>query len=373
MRRRLRHERQGKRVSEASFWQEINLRISEGQVVPIVSNSVRNDRIFDIDYDYNLGISNEKPSQHIANLNVDEELAEEWADEIGYPLPDKHRLARVAIYNRVIKSLDAEQAKRNYLRFLKNYLIFVAEADKSVADVLDDLKEQINTLSFSDLACQLDYPRFHDVSLQDPLRLLAQLPLKIYVTTSYYDFMERALLAEGKTPRTQISFLFGNPDGIIPEHRPDSTIVATPNEPVVYHLHGFERYPLSLVLSEDDYLEFLVRVSEESRDSRAPFIPLYLSRALAESSLILLGYRLHDWDFKVLFRGLVKAKHASLRKFSLAIQLDPMEQKEITASKEARSYLKTYFEPEKFIVEWGTTDDFVKRLRQSWDEWRRGH
>jgi hypothetical protein len=194
-----------------------------------------------------------------------------------------------------------------------------------------DLRSQVDAFDFSDIAHQLDYPYFADARTEDPLRLLAKLPLSVYVTTSYYDFMERALDSEGRHPRTQICFLFGEPSNVAPEHRPDPDIVLTPERPLVYHLHGFERYPESLVLSEDDYLGFLARVSEEGKDTKMPFVPLYLSDALAVSSLILLGYRLHDWDFRVLFRGIIRAKkgaemyRSAQGKFGLAIQLDPKE------------------------------------------------
>jgi len=368
--RRLRRRRTRirERKSQDSYWTDLNLRIKDGEVIPVISNSVRNDRIFDIGYDYNAGLAKEDP--HVGELTIDEELAEEWAEEIRYPMPDKRQLARVAVYNR-IESDDDEQAKRKYLRFLKEYMLDIAEDDEDVSGLVGELRDQMHTLSFSEIACQLDYPRFEDVHAEDPLRLLARLPLAVYVTTSYYDFLERALQAESRTPRTQICFLFGEPMDVAPKHRPDPDIVLTPKEPLVYHLHGFERYPESLVLSEDDYLDFLARVSEESRDSKAPFIPLYLSAALAESSLILLGYRLHDWDFRVLFRGLIKAKHDALRKFSLAIQLDPVEQRGVVNAHEARNYLEKYFEPSKFRVEWDNTDDFIRKLYRKWDEWRK--
>jgi hypothetical protein len=367
---RRRSERRTEAGDQDGFWRELSLRINEGKVIPIVSNSARNDRVFDVDGDYDLGISDGESDPHAIALNVEEELAEEWAKEIGYPLPDSHRLARVAVYNRV-KSLDDMQAKRKYLRFLKEFLLDIAEEDNDVAALAVDLGDQVDSLSFPDIVSQLGYPKFRDPVCQDPLRLLARLPLPIYVTTSYYDFLERALEAENRPPRTQICFLRGEPAGILSEHRLDLDFVPTPEEPLVYHLHGLERYPESLVLSEDDYLDFLVKASEESTDSHAPFIPLYLSAALTESSPIFLGYRLHDWDFRVVFRGIIKVKHVSLRGFGIAIQLDPAEQREITNSQEARDYLKTYFEPEKFVVEWGTTDSFVARLCKKWDEWRR--
>jgi hypothetical protein len=352
-----------------SYWTELNLRIRSGEVIPIISNSVRNDRIFDFDYNHEFGPADGDIDAR--RLTVDEELAEEWSEEIGYPMTNRHLLARVAVYNR-IKSDDDQQAKRKYLRFLKEYLLDIAEEDEDVSDLVDELRSQVDILSFSAIASQMDRPQYKDVRTEDPLRLLARLPLAVYVTTSYYDFLERALQAEGRTPHTQISFLFGEPRDVAPGHRPDPDIVPSPEEPLVYHLHGFERYPESLVLSEDDYLDFLARVSEESGDSSAPFIPLYLSAALAESSLILLGYSLHDWDFRVLFRGMITPKHGALRKFSLAIQLDPVEQGGIINAGEARNYLKKYFEPIKFRVEWNNVDDFIKQMYQIWNEWRKG-
>ena len=405
--RRRRRQRAARetRPSPQDFWRDLNLRIKSGQVIPIISDSVRTERIFDLDYDYDLDLRTEDGSfhapdmeaedddlhtsdretgdggghsldkdekdndLHAASLNVEEELAEVWAERIGYPLVhDKHRLARVAVYNRVC-CLDEEQAKTNYLRFLKTLLLEDAEEDGEVADLVPDLREQQDSLSFSAIASQLGYPKYASAD-DDPLRLLARLPLPIYITTSFHDFMERALADEKRPYRTQICFLKGPPLRLEPEHQPDPTYVPSPKKPVVYHLHGFEDYASSLILSEDDYLDFLVRVSEEGKDSHEPLIPLYLTGALTESSLMLLGYRLHDWDFRVVFRGLIKAKHVSLRKFGLAIQLDPAEQREIKDSEKAREYLETYFQPEKFIVDWGTTDRFVKGLYRRYNNWR---
>jgi hypothetical protein len=371
-RRRRRRGSEEKSSLGSDFWGELNRRIKMGQVIPIISNSVRVDRIFDIDYGYNVSLArDEKAVPRGEELNIDEELAEEWAEEIGYPFPNKHQLARVAIYNNV-KSMDDEQAKIRYLDFIKNYLLDVAEDDDSLdPDHIGELRSQLDEITFADIVTELDYPRYED-GRQDPLRLLAKLNLPIYLTTSAHDFMERAIASEGREPRTQICFISGEPLDIDPQCRTDLTFIPTPETPLVYHLHGFEQYPESLILSEDDYLDFLVTVWENSTQTNAPLIPMYLWEALAESSLLMLGYRLHDWDFRVLFRGVINSKHSSLRKFSLAIQLDPMEQRGVTNPQEAQAYLQKYFEPAKFRVEWDQTDNFVQRLWQKWDVWRQG-
>jgi hypothetical protein len=365
-RRRRRRAAREARPSSQEFWQDLNLRIRAGEVIPIISDSVRTERIFDVDYDYDLDLSTADRDSY---LNVEEELAEIWAEQIGYPLVhDKHRMARVAVYNRVF-SLDDQQAKTKYLRFLKNLLLEDAEEDERVAELVADLREQLDDLSFSAIARPLGYPKYASDN-DDPLHLLARLRLPIYITTSYHDYLERALADVGMPFKTQICFLPGTPLKVAREHRPDPDLKPSNQQSIVYHLHGYEDYASSLILSEDDYLDFLVRVSVEGKDSHKPLIPLYLTGALSKSSLILLGYRLHDWDFRVLFRGLIKARDASTRQYGLAIQLDPAEQREIKDEKKARHYLETYFQPEKFIVAWGRTDKFVKELCRRYDEWR---
>ncbi len=353
--------------TDQDFWTDLNRRIREGSVIPIIGNSVRTNRIFDIDFDYNVGLGEGNRLPGADELNIDEELAEMWAEHLQYPLAIRHNLAQVAMYNRV-ESADAEQAKAKYLNFLKTCLLNLAEEDPAVSELATELKQQVVTLGFSDIAAQLDYPKKSNRRL-DPLRTLARLPLAVYLTTSPHDFMERALQAEGRTPRTQICFWDGEPRDVAPQHRHDSAFIPTAGNPVVYHLYGFEQYPESIVLSEDDYLDFLVKISQDS-DSSRPLIPLYLWEVLAESSLILLGYRLYDWDFRVLFRGIINSKHGRLRKFSLAIQLDPANQGEIVDRREAQSYLQNYFGPSRFKVVWGNPESFVETLWEAWNTWR---
>ena len=139
--------------------------------------------------------------------------------------------------------------------------------------------------------------------------------------------------------------------------------------PFVYHLFGLEDYPKSMVLTEDDYLDFLAKISRDASQEK-PIIPLYLRRALTQSSLILLGYRLRDWDFRVMFRGLINATPSSLRMFNLAIQLDPTHQEHAVSSEQIKNYLDNYFGSSNFTVEWSTSEGFMNRLWREWKRWR---
>jgi hypothetical protein len=136
-------------------------------------------------------------------------------------------------------------------------------------------------------------------------------------------------------------------------------------------LHGLEEYPETLVLSETDYLDFLVRVSQD-RDSRDPVIPLYLQQALVESSLVLLGYRLNDWDFKALFRGIINNLNYSpgQRKLGLMVTLAPHDAGESTYVEEAQNYLQAYFKESNFSIWWGSVESFAQQLWDRWVQWR---
>lgn len=348
-----------------TFWGEFCTRIKDGTVIPIVSNAVYVDRIFATLLG-RIGETDES-GDDTPPRTIDEQLAELWAESIGYPLEDRHTLARVAQYQRTC-SADDEHARRAYLTFLKTTLLDVAEkTDPKTAAAARTLRPQLRELRFNDLAVELDLPG--DASPDDdPLRILARLNLPIYVTTSPHDFLERAIRAEGRTPVTQTC---GSDRHFRLEHRIDPDFEPTPERPVVYHLHGIEDYPGTLVLSEDDYLDFLVRVTQPV-DAHRPVIPLYLTAKLTECSLLLLGYRLQDWDFRATFRGLIRARETPRRPFSVAIQLSPHEQRDVTNPIEAERYLIHYFNAANFRVEWSDSATYLRNLWQHWNRWRRG-
>jgi|GEM_PF-416771 len=372
-------------IGGQDFWQDLCRRIRDAKVVPIVGDAVRKNRIFDIDFDNKLGVTplNVNKTEHqdawdrtaSEHLSIDADLAEMWADSIGYPLSSDRRLASVAQFNRVM-SRDTRQAKSKYLLFLKECLLDVAEDDKFVAEKVDGLHSQRFEKSFSDIVDDLEYPRF-DAERLDPLRVLAKLRLPIYITTSYFDFLERALKAEG-VQNVRTRFCLWNMEGksVASQHLPDPEYIPTRDEPVVYHLHGYEMYPRSLVLSEDDYLDYLLALSQDTNANK-PLIPLYLRTALEESSLLLLGYRLQDWDFRILYRGLINTQHSRLRmldrNYSIALQLDPEYQNGIKNKEKARQYLDDYFKDTNFRVEWSSIDRFIHILWMQWSELRRSY
>ncbi|MFO7538665.1 MAG: SIR2 family protein [Chloroflexota bacterium] len=359
---------------QATFWPELCRRVDAGQVIPIIGATAFYEQIFDMDGDGLLGVSQEGETPN--GLSLEEQLADAWADGIGYPLNGSHHVAQVALYNRVVKSRDDLSAKSSYLNWLKQALLFLAADDPAIdPDTIEEQQQEIEQSSFADIATELGYPR-PPKGQPDALAKLAKLNLPIYVTTSYFDFLERAIIANGRTPRTQICFWSGDPVRYVDEnHRTDHQFEPTPQNPLVYHLFGLEAYPESLVLTEDDYLDFLAAIVQDSANQSDPRLPVNLRRALTQSSLVLLGYQLHEWDFRVLFRGLINTMPSGLRHFNLAIQFDPANQQWAVSPDDIKAYLKGYFEVKEkqlnFTVEYGTTANFISRLWEAWDQWRR--
>jgi SIR2-like protein len=121
----------------------------------------------------------------------------------------------------------------------------------------------------------------------------------------------------------------------------------------------------SLVLTEDDYLDFLVNMSRDI----SKFLPAKIQVAVT-GSVLFVGYSLADIDFRVLFRGLLGNLEAALGKMSVAVQL-PYEDANKNKEK-AEEYITQYFgnirTSAPVRVYWGTAKKFAEDL---WDRWKK--
>ena len=132
---------------------------------------------------------------------------------------------------------------------------------------------------------------------------------------------------------------------------------------MIYHLFGHLREPDSLVLTQDDYFDYLIGVTKNKE-----LIPEVVREALANSALLFLGFHLDDWNFRVLFRSLMnqEGRHRRKRYNHIAAQIDPDESR-ILEPERARHYLESYFfQGAAISIYWGTTEDFVKELLPRW-------
>jgi hypothetical protein len=196
----------------------------------------------------------------------------------------------------------------------------------------------------------------------EPHRVLASLPLPIYITTNYDRFMVQAIEKRREGDKIPVRE-FCHWKQYMREYETTNLEDPSPTvaNPIVYHLHGHEGFPDSLVLTYDDYLDFLVNVSEENA-----LIPPRIQRALAGNSLLLLGYQLEDWNFRVLFRAIVLFLQKGTQRTHVAVQFDPSFGDKATEEqiKRAQKYFNRYFEKINVKVYWGTCQKFVTELRE---------
>ena len=323
--------RTGQKKVTRTWQQTIIERIRAGKVVPLISNVVSDNLV----------------------LGGHQSLVEAYASFTNYPLAAQDCLAKITQFITVTDEAitDPRVVKEDYINFVKNRLFDIAEKEGASEDVLAELEEEFDNVNFSEFSEILGYPRFKRPD-EDPLLIIAELPIPIYLTTSYHNFIEVALRRAGKAPRTEFCRWHKGVEGAATVF--DEDYQPSKEEPLVYHLHGFDAHPGSLVLTEDDYMDFLVAISQNVGRESDP-IPRRVRQAMADSSLVLLGYGLRSWDFRAVFWGLIKPR--PLAQTSVSIQLVPEDVE--------KEYLKRYLNEYEFKVYWGDIEQYTQELHQA--------
>lgn len=210
----------------------------------------------------------------------------------------------------------------------------------------------------------------HEKNSDDPIDALARVPFPVYVTTQMSDLLADALRDAGRDPVVELCrWREGTEDDPIDwpqsifEREPD--YVPSPARPLVFHLFGHLSVPESVVLTEDDYFDFLIGVSA---DAKAVRIPEIVRANLTNCGLLLLGFRPDEWDFRVLFRSIGHFPGARRRGryTNVSVQIDP-EEGDATQAQKARMYLEKYLAESKMTVFWGSSDDFLRDIGRRWD------
>jgi hypothetical protein len=161
------------------------------------------------------------------------------------------------------------------------------------------------------------------------LSVLATLPVRLIVTTNYDRLMEKALDIAGQSDpivivqpidgfsrKQQEEWMKKLSEYGAAELRPR----ANGETVVLYKIHGsLGAESVGLVISEQDYIDFLTVVGKESKRG----VPPLISAMVQDSSLLFLGYGLEDWDFRTIYRSVVETLPKRAQRMSFAIQKDP--------------------------------------------------
>ena len=197
------------------------------------------------------------------------------------------------------------------------------------------------------------------------------------MTTCYFDFLERAFR---QLNRPYYTNYYGNERGFDRiNERGDHISTDEFYDPVrseipyIYHILGHEKQPESIVMSVDDHINFLIKTKQSQeiyKDKKAP-IPECIDSEIRNKTLLFIGYRWQDWEFRTIFRWAVGIKDEDREKYSpkkasVVVQFQPGPRELLTAEFEeaAQKYLQAYFAHCNLDIQWEDSENFFCRLLQ---------
>jgi hypothetical protein len=122
-------------------------------------------------------------------------------------------------------------------------------------------------------------------------------------------------------------------------------------------MFGIDRFPQSLLLTEDDCLKYLMLVSEDRER-----IQVLVRYVLVKYFQAIIGYDIDDWSFKTFWHGVdVENRDRSSGGF---VQVQAK-----TGTKEADILrIEAYLGRHKNDTLWGTMSDSINWLHKTWTE-----
>ena len=124
---------------------------------------------------------------------------------------------------------------------------------------------------------------------------LARMKFPLVITTNYDQLFELALQSAGKTPLVSVY----NKSGEQPTRDYPGNLDA--NQPFVVKVHGDVQNPESIVITDEDYIQFVLRMSDKE-----PFnpVPLTFRFFFTKWPTLFVGYSLLDYNLRLLFKTL---------------------------------------------------------------------
>ncbi len=310
-------------------WKFICESVRSGQCVPIVGPDV---------------------AEHITGNS--RAISSEIARKENFPLDtrDQFDLAKVSQYLATKGDLVSARATVRQA--------FTDEIYKSGARILnrpvDKLAMPALQQALASNAATLD----GDSSKRDPLRIVAGFDARVFVNAGYDTLLEAYVReAEFEGNKKEPIALTTQWDPVkVPEFMGDATV----QKPFVYYVFGNRRKAddSTWVLTEDNFFDYLIRATGYK------LMPGVVGEALADGSLLFLGFPLDDWKFRVLFRMIFSQEGGKQRsKYKhVAVQVDPAETT-LANARMAKEYLRQYFTPMDINIYWGTAADFLRQLQ----------
>lgn len=213
------------------------------------------------------------------------DLSEQLARECNYPNTDRTNLQRVSLF-------------------------YQCRQGKSRKDLVDAITTHVAA------------PKLEP---SPALRMLAELPFRLIITTNYDQLFEQALYSAktigGLPKRPRITVYDPNRNG------PPETVPLDPLEeqPVLLKLHGDINKPDSIVITEEDYITFIQRMGVSYLH---PIHEKIRSRMM-EWPTLFIGYSLKDYNLRLIFKTL--RWQVDTANYPLSFSVDPFPDNLIVA------------------------------------------
>jgi hypothetical protein len=340
-------------VSEQNFWHSILGAISSKRCTPVLGSGLLD-----------------------SLLGSPRQIARDWAEKTGFPLAphEQEQLPQVMQY--VSTKPDAVAPVDELVR----YLVSQVRLRHAARLPVDLLQADLNDMDAKEQAALLDQlisaagRQHRQADPLDPHRILARLPVKVYISTTPDRLLEDALEEEwpDKPRKEPVSLYFCWNARLREKNRllanEIHALSPTVKKPLVYHLFGRFTEPASLVLAEDDYFDFLMWINNPSN---TVLLPQILDDEWVQNSMLFLGFQTSDWNFRMLFRSILNEQRRSLRLSakaydSLAVQLQPGD--DHLQPERARKFLENSYTRQSFNLYWGSPAEFLKELNDHWSK-----
>jgi hypothetical protein len=156
------------------------------------------------------------------------------------------------------------------------------------------------------------------------VRALARLDFPLVITTNYDRLYEKALECANKREFTRS--IYHKERTKIDDCKPqlqNGEWRLDPKKPFILKLHGDIESPSSIVVTDEDYVHFVARMSD--KDPNNP-VPKNVRTLLIKWSTLFIGYSLRDYNLRLLFNTLRwKLDAADIPPcYSIDLQPDPL-------------------------------------------------
>jgi hypothetical protein len=136
----------------------------------------------------------------------------------------------------------------------------------------------------------------HEKEPSPRLRDLTELPFEYIVTTNYDVLFEKAFSETHNGTEPHVRSYKSERNAKLP---PVNAREISPEKPFLFKIHGDIRDHESMVITDEDYIHFIQRMRDSGEISP---IPEAFNNALARKSILFVGYRLMDYNLRLLFK-----------------------------------------------------------------------